>query len=206
MKTFTTPAWILGSALMLGFGLSGASWMSAAPPDAANREGAAAKSGRVAKEKIEVNAGPVHVEVGKSAVPSQRASVVIGMSVKNTTGSEIGKVNDLILDLRQGKVLYAAVTFSESLRPENRLSAVPWERFELRQAEDGRPFLVLDVDDTTLSDVPSFDQKDWPNMVDARWSDAIDRFFSRIRSNRRQNAADRRAIDSAPPAESKANR
>lgn len=63
-----------------------------------------------------------------------RASKLIGMEVRNPQGTNIGKINDVIVDMTSGKVRYAMLEFDPGILQGERLFAVPTN--ELRMAGD----------------------------------------------------------------------
>jgi sporulation protein YlmC with PRC-barrel domain len=63
-----------------------------------------------------------------------RASEVIGMSVRNDQGKNIGQISDMIVDLKTSEVRYAILTFDPGILSGERLFAVPTS--QLRMAPD----------------------------------------------------------------------
>jgi sporulation protein YlmC with PRC-barrel domain len=71
-----------------------------------------------------------------------RASQVVGMSVRNPQGQDIGKIADMIVDMRTGRARYAILTFDPGILQGERLFAVPTT--DLRMAAD-REDIVYDM-------------------------------------------------------------
>lgn len=63
-----------------------------------------------------------------------RASAIIGKEVRNPQGTNIGKINDLIVDMNTGDVRYAILEFDPGVFQGERLFAVPTN--QLRMAAD----------------------------------------------------------------------
>lgn len=63
-----------------------------------------------------------------------RASEVIGMSVRNDKGKNLGQISDMIVDLKTGDVRYAVLTFNPGILSGERLFAVSTN--QLRMAPD----------------------------------------------------------------------
>ncbi len=100
-----------------------------------------------------------------------RASQLIGMNLQNSEGKSVGEINDIVLDARSGKVRYAAVTYGGFLGMGDKMFAVPFEAFKVRQnpddpADAGDYVMVLDVTQVQLKGAVGFDQDHWPNMAD----------------------------------------
>jgi len=98
------------------------------------------------------------------------ASTLAGDSVRNAAGEDLGKVDELMIDIPTGRVAYAVLSFGGVLRMGNKLFAVPWEA--LKVDEDEKCF-ILDVDKQTLESAPGFDKSNWPDMADTSWGTRI---------------------------------
>jgi sporulation protein YlmC with PRC-barrel domain len=102
------------------------------------------------------------------------ASTLAGDSVRNAAGDDLGKVNEIMLDILSGRVAYAVLSFGGVLGIGNKLFAVPWNI--LRVDEDEKCF-VMDVDKTTLENAPGFDKDNWPDMADPKWGNQIYNYY-----------------------------
>ena len=87
------------------------------------------------------------------------AGTLAGDSVRNSAGEDLGKVDEIMIDIPSGRVAYAVLSFGGVLRMGNKLFAVPWS--SLVVDEDEKCF-ILDVDQKTLESAPGFDKDDWP--------------------------------------------
>lgn len=94
------------------------------------------------------------------------AGTLAGDSVRNSAGEDLGKVDEIMIDIPTGRVAYAVVSFGGFLRMGNKLFAIPWS--SLKVDEDEKCF-ILDVDRRTLESAPGFDKENWPDMADATW-------------------------------------
>src|SRR5438034_11268954 len=77
-----------------------------------------------------------------------KASELIGMTVKNRQDEKVGDIKDLIVDLHSGRVAYAVLSSGGILGIGNKLVAVPARSFEYSEADKK---LVLNVDKETLA-------------------------------------------------------
>jgi sporulation protein YlmC with PRC-barrel domain len=102
------------------------------------------------------------------------ASTLEGDSVRNLMGEDLGKVEEIMIDIPSGRVAYAVLTFGGVLGIGKKLFAVPWSA--LRIDEDEKCF-VMDVDKRTLEAAPGFDKEDWPDMADTTWGSQIYRYY-----------------------------
>jgi sporulation protein YlmC with PRC-barrel domain len=96
-----------------------------------------------------------------------RASEVIGMSVRNEKGDNIGQIDDLIVNMKTGDVRYAMLRFDPGILSGEKLFAVPTT--ELRMATD-RDDLVYKMSRERLERA-AVERKDWTDT----WLDDPDR-------------------------------
>ena len=99
---------------------------------------------------------------------------MIGDDVRNLQGEDIGHIKELMIDLRSGRIAYAVLSFGGILGLGDRLFAVPWSALRFNQEEK---VFLLDAIKERLEKAPGFDKDHWPNMTDATWSDAVDRYY-----------------------------
>ena len=102
------------------------------------------------------------------------ASTLAGDQVQNSAGEDLGKVDEIMIDIPSGKVAYAVLSFGGFLGMGNKLFAVPWSA--LRLDEDKKHF-VLDVDKKKLENAPGFDKDKWPDMADTTWGTRIFSYY-----------------------------
>lgn len=102
------------------------------------------------------------------------ASTLSGDRVTNAAGEDLGKVDEILIDIPSGRVAYAVLSFGGVLGIGNKLFAVPWS--SLRVDEDNKCF-ILDVDKQTLETAPGFDKNDWPDFSDTAWGSEIFRHY-----------------------------
>lgn len=117
---------------------------------------------------------------GRNGDLIHRASKISGMTVKNPDNKVLGSVEDVVIDLRNGKVRYLAVSYGGVLGIGDKLFAVPYNAFDCRPSdEEDEYFLVVNIDKQTLESAPGFDDDEWPNFADKRWSDKNDRHYQK---------------------------
>ncbi len=95
------------------------------------------------------------------------ANTLTGDRVRNPQGEDLGKVEEIMIDLDSGRVAYVVVSFGGFLGIGDKLFAVPWEAFAI---DTGEHEFVLDVDKQTLESAPGFDKNNWPDMADTSWA------------------------------------
>ncbi len=87
-----------------------------------------------------------------------RASTVIGMTVQDSTGKALGKVQDLVFDLESGKLGYAVLALSDK-----RVVPVPVSALKSARSAD---HFVLNMTPSLLAAAPGIQNDVWP-AVDA---------------------------------------
>ena len=102
------------------------------------------------------------------------ASTLAGDKVRNAAGEDLGKVDEIMIDIASGRIAYAVLSFGGILRMGNKLFAVPWGA--LKVDEDEKLF-ILDVDKRTLENAPGFDKDNWPDMTDTTWGSEVFRYY-----------------------------
>jgi sporulation protein YlmC with PRC-barrel domain len=98
------------------------------------------------------------------------ASTITGDGVVNRAEENLGKIEDLVVDIDSGRIAYAVLSFGGFLGMGDKLFALPWNSLELDSAN--RRF-ILDVPKETLESAPGFDKDQWPNMADRTWATSI---------------------------------
>jgi sporulation protein YlmC with PRC-barrel domain len=104
------------------------------------------------------------------------AGSLTGNRVRNPAGEDLGKVEELMIDLPSGRVAYAVISFGGFLGIGDKLFAVPWQA--LTWNETGREF-IMHVDRRELEQAPGFNPNRWPDMADPSWSSRVDEFYAR---------------------------
>ena len=102
------------------------------------------------------------------------ATKMIGDDVVNRAGENLGKIEELMLDLEKGRVAYAVLSFGGFLGMGEKLFAVP---FEALQLDAGRHHFTLDVDKDKLKNAPGFDKAHWPKTADRAWGATIYTYY-----------------------------
>jgi sporulation protein YlmC with PRC-barrel domain len=102
------------------------------------------------------------------------ANTLVGGDVYNHKGEDLGEIKEIMLDMRNGLVAYAVLSFGGFLGLGGKLFAVPWAALKL-DTENKR--FVLNVEKDRLSTAPGFDKDKWPNMADAAWARDIHAYY-----------------------------
>lgn len=122
----------------------------------------------------------------KTSGTNIRASKLIGLNIQNEQGENVGAVNDIVLDAETGKVGYIAVTYGGFLGVGNKMFAVPFEAFACQQdANDpDEAILVLNVTKQQLEGATGFDEGNWPDFGDTKFTSELDQRYGVDRKGR----------------------
>lgn len=106
-------------------------------------------------------------------ISSNALSALAVEKLRGRDGEALGKVEDFVLDIDSGRVVYAVVSFGGTLGFGDRLFAVPPQALT-RGDRDG---FVLDADRSKLERAPAFERDDWPDFGDRRLGADIYAFY-----------------------------
>jgi len=150
---------------------------------------------------VNVKVGPIDVDVNldrnnrrdvqRPANPMavHRAEELIGMAVVNDANEKLGSINDLMVDMSNGDVRYAALSVGGLAGIGDNLHAVAWKNFRVKHnAQEETQQLVLRANPETLEKAKGFDQDQWPPQANPNFDGQANR------------VDDRRPVDDSRPA------
>jgi sporulation protein YlmC with PRC-barrel domain len=96
------------------------------------------------------------------------ATTMMGDKVVSREGEDLGTLKELMLDLDEGRINYAVLSFGGFLGMGDKLFAIPWEALTI---DTEAHTFILDVNKDQLEDAPGFDQDNWPDeaQYEAGW-------------------------------------
>jgi sporulation protein YlmC with PRC-barrel domain len=124
------------------------------------------------------------------------ASTLAGDTVRNSAGEDLGKVDEIMIDIPSGRVAYAVIAYGGIMRMGAKLFAVPWNA--LKVDEDEKCF-ILDVDKSRLENAPGFDKDNWPDMADQSWGTQINQYYGTTPYWEDETMAGRTRLDETAP-------
>ncbi|QDT90224.1 PRC-barrel domain-containing protein [Gimesia algae] len=118
-----------------------------------------------------------------------RSSKLIGMNIENPQGQSLGEISDLVMNTSTGEVRYAAVTYGGFLGLGNKMFAVPFEAFNIKQKTDSpnEHTLILNVTQKQLEGATGFDEDHWPDFADASYLADINKRYDVKRKKMSKN-------------------
>jgi sporulation protein YlmC with PRC-barrel domain len=143
--------------------------------------------GVFAQEKAGVSAKGVVSNVPQSEhINAVRVDNIIGSKVINLEGQGIGTIDNLVIDINSGGVVYTVLEFGGFMGFEDKLFAVPWQSLTAVPVEG---IFILDQSKAKLEKAPGFDKSNWPDIGDQGWQEGIRAFYRHHLPHRRTSAA-----------------
>ena len=102
------------------------------------------------------------------------ADTLVGNDVFNHKEERLGDIKEIMLDMSNGSVAYAVLSFGGFLGMADKLFAVPWSALIL---DTRNKRFLLNVEKDRLKDAPGFDKDDWPNMRDEVWANKVRSYY-----------------------------
>jgi len=120
------------------------------------------------------------------------ADTLIGDDVYNHKEEKLGDIKEIMLDMRNGRIGYAVLSYGGVFSIGEKLFAVPWTALKL---DTTNKRFILNVDKQRLfiqihhifplqlrtfvffNYAPGFDKNNWPDMTDQTWSSQIHSYY-----------------------------
>lgn len=106
---------------------------------------------------------------GKDMDHLTRVSALMNLGVRNTTNDKLGSIFDLVLDVNNNKVVYAAVSHGGTGGIGGKLYALPWRALELKSLDlrPGSRVFVVNASNQEFDNAHGFTSGDsWPAAPD----------------------------------------
>jgi opacity protein-like surface antigen len=116
----------------------------------------------------------VKPEIGQLSQGPQRSSQIVGATVKNPQGENLGKIDELVIG-RDGMVSYAILSHGGVLGIGDKLVPIPWKALKYGPKEG---IVMVNVDKVTLEKAPNFDPKEWPNFTEPAWQKRVETYYT----------------------------
>lgn len=102
-----------------------------------------------------------------------RASTLLGYNVYNLNGDNIGSINDMLMNVQNGNILFATIEYGGFLDIGDRVVPIPLSAFNWQEENE----LVLNIDEQQLDSLPDVGAN-WPNVTDNTWNDEISSYWN----------------------------
>ena len=119
--------------------------------------------------------GPEIRKTGSKSAEGERINAfmvekIIGSKVINVKGETLGKIEDLVVDIDTGRILYAVLDSGGFLGIGSKLFPVPWESLAALPSEG---IFFLNQSKEQMEKAPAFEKKNLPDVGDMRWGEGI---------------------------------
>ena len=96
------------------------------------------------------------------------ATTMISSKVLNPAGEQLGNLKELVIDLEEGHIAYAVLSFGGFMGMGDKLFAIPWQALAMNPKDQT---FILDVEKEVLKEAPGFDKDHWPSnaQYEAGW-------------------------------------
>ena len=103
------------------------------------------------------------------------ASTLKDEKVVNAVGESLGRIEDYMIDLNNGRIAYCVLSFGGFLGMGDKLFAIPWQAMTL---DTENKCFILNIDKERLRNAPGFDKDNWPDTTNPEWGASIYRYYS----------------------------
>ena len=103
-----------------------------------------------------------------------RSSTLFSYRVKTPQGEDLGKLEDIMIDMAAKRIAYAIVSFGGFLSLGDKWVPVPWEALTFEPAEK---LLILQIDREKLQKAPNFEKETLPELANRQWGAVIHTYY-----------------------------
>ncbi|WP_449433306.1 PRC-barrel domain-containing protein [Pseudomonas putida] len=102
------------------------------------------------------------------------STALCGHQVFTVDGTCVGKLSDIVVDVRAGKIAYAILSEGGYFGSSSLRHAIPWEAMTLHPSEKS---FRLAITAARLSEDPDFETSNWPSLSEDIRTVALRRFY-----------------------------
>jgi hypothetical protein len=121
--------------------------------------------------------GPAPAPLPTTASPDAtllRGQFLFTYRVKSPQGEDLGKIEEIMIDMELGRVAYAILSFGGFLGLGNKWVPVPWDALTLQPDEK---VLVLNIEKERLQKAPNFEPSTLPDLANHQWGAVIHTYY-----------------------------
>lgn len=107
----------------------------------------------------------------------RRASDLLGKNVNDRAGKDMGEIDDIVVNMNNGKIHHAVLEFDQSWNLNDKLISLPMRAFTYPADKDD---LVLNVDKAAIDTKRAFDKNRWPDLNDQNYVVDVDRYLTTV--------------------------
>jgi sporulation protein YlmC with PRC-barrel domain len=101
-------------------------------------------------------------------------TTLAGTRVVNSRGEELGHIEEVMIDVKTGRVVYLAISFGGFLGFGEKLFAVPWTSSRIDVENE---CAVVDITREQLKEAPGFDKHAWPRTPNEAWYHEVYEYY-----------------------------
>jgi sporulation protein YlmC with PRC-barrel domain len=109
---------------------------------------------------------PGLTEITVRHVRIARATTLLGLKVRNPQREELGEIEDVLIDVREGHVAYLLLGTGGVLGIGETIRAAPWQAMRVEPVERA---VVLNIGPETLHNGPPLEEDVWRESASRRW-------------------------------------
>jgi sporulation protein YlmC with PRC-barrel domain len=102
------------------------------------------------------------------------ATSIIGDRVENEQGDNLGKVENLMVNLHDGSIEYAVIDFGSFLGMGGKLFAIPFSELHI---DEERELFIVRRNKEYLKQIPGFDKNHWPDTNDHSYFNDVNMYW-----------------------------
>jgi sporulation protein YlmC with PRC-barrel domain len=99
-----------------------------------------------------------------------RSKTLFEYRVRGPQGEDLGKIEEVMVDMEMGRIAYAVLSFGGLLGLGSKWVPVPWDAVALRPDEK---VLLLKVEKEKIEKAPNFEAATLPELANRRWGAVI---------------------------------
>jgi PRC-barrel domain len=102
------------------------------------------------------------------------SDMVVGTSVYNLQGEDLGSIYSIMVDKISGQVAYAVMSFGGFLGIGESYHPLPWRMLKYDVRQNG---YVVDIDRRRLERAPSYNASSMPDWSDRAYGHGVDTYY-----------------------------
>jgi sporulation protein YlmC with PRC-barrel domain len=103
-----------------------------------------------------------------------RSKTLFDYRVKSQQGEDLGKIEEVMIDMELGRVAYAVLSFGGFLGLGNKWVPVPWDAVALQPDEK---VLLLKIEKEKIQKAPNFEPATLPDLANRQWGAVLHTYY-----------------------------
>jgi sporulation protein YlmC with PRC-barrel domain len=103
-----------------------------------------------------------------------RSSTLFSYRVKSPQGEDLGKVEEIMIDMEVKRIAYAVLSFGGFWGLGDKWVPVPWDALTFKPDEK---VLILNIEKEKLQKAPHFERATLPELADRQWGAVIHTYY-----------------------------